>query len=164
MFRSCVKKELDLQIEVVPRRRARSRRSKSEEAYMSARDRDPTRCADRRRDRESAEFSASAQRPDADAPAWRATTRVRPAHTEELEISEEPFATIDASGVGQTSDRGWRRAADRPDIKLGIAANTAATGVNSLSRVGGLRELLAYRVPVARLAAAQASLQVKAGK
>ncbi|HVJ27119.1 MAG TPA: putative PEP-binding protein, partial [Vicinamibacterales bacterium] len=88
---------------------------------------------------------------------------------EELEIvKKNPFATIDQSGVGQLMqiavDKGRKT---RPDIKLGICGEHGGdpSSIHFFEKVGlDYVSCSPYRVPVARLAAAQASLQVKAGK
>jgi pyruvate,orthophosphate dikinase len=86
----------------------------------------------------------------------------------ELEIvTSNPFATIDQTGVGQlveiavTKGRGAR-----PDIKLGICGEHGGdpASIRFFDKVGlDYVSCSPYRVPVARLAAAQAGLAVKAG-
>ena len=88
---------------------------------------------------------------------------------EELEIvKKNPFATIDASGVGQLVEvavtKGRRT---RPDIKLGICGEHGGdpASIHFFDKVGlDYVSCSPYRVPVARLAAAQAALQVKGGR
>ena len=88
---------------------------------------------------------------------------------EELEIvKKNPFATIDASGVGQLVEIAVTKGRkSRPDIKLGICGEHGGdpSSIHFFEKVGlDYVSCSPYRVPVARLAAAQASLQVKAGK
>jgi pyruvate, orthophosphate dikinase len=85
----------------------------------------------------------------------------------ELEIvKKNPFATIDQSGVGQLVDiaviKGRKT---RPDIKLGICGEHGGdpSSIHFFEKVGlNYVSCSPYRVPVARLAAAQAALSVKA--
>jgi pyruvate, orthophosphate dikinase len=89
-------------------------------------------------------------------------------HYEELEIvTKNPFATIDASGVGQLVEiavtKGRRT---RPDIKLGICGEHGGdpASIHFFEKVGlDYVSCSPYRVPVARLAAAQAALGGKVG-
>jgi pyruvate,orthophosphate dikinase len=84
----------------------------------------------------------------------------------ELEIMpKNPFATIDQTGVGQlvqiAVDKG-RRA--RPGIKLGICGEHGGdpASIRFFEKVGlDYVSCSPYRVPVARLAAAQAALSAK---
>jgi pyruvate,orthophosphate dikinase len=86
----------------------------------------------------------------------------------ELEIvKNNPFATIDQSGVGQLVEvavsKGRRT---RPDLKLGICGEHGGDppSIQFFERVGlDYVSCSPYRVPVARLAAAQAALSVKVG-
>ena len=81
----------------------------------------------------------------------------------ELEIvPKNPFATIDATGVGQlveiAADKGRRT---RPDIKLGICGEHGGdpASIRFFEKVGlDYVSCSPFRVPVARLAAAQAAL------
>ena len=88
---------------------------------------------------------------------------------QELEIvKKNPFATIDADRRRPARrDRGRRRAAPtRPNIKLGICGEHGGdpASIQFFEKVGlDYVSCSPYRVPVARLAAAQAALQVKAG-
>ena len=82
----------------------------------------------------------------------------------ELEIMKKnPFATIDATGVGQLVEtaviKGRR---SRPDIKLGICGEHGGdpSSIHFFEKVKlDYVSCSPYRVPVARLAAAQAALQ-----
>ena len=86
----------------------------------------------------------------------------------ELEIvKNNPFATIDQTGVGQlvaiAVAKGRTR---RPDLKLGICGEHGGdpASVHFFHKVGlDYVSCSPYRVPVARLAAAQAALAVKGG-
>ena len=83
---------------------------------------------------------------------------------QELEIvTKNPFATIDATGIGQLVEiavtKGRRT---RPEIKLGICGEHGGdpSSIHFFERVGlDYVSCSPYRVPVARLAAAQAALK-----
>ncbi|HZP47461.1 MAG TPA: pyruvate, phosphate dikinase [Vicinamibacterales bacterium] len=87
-------------------------------------------------------------------------------HYQELEIvKKNPFATIDGSGVGQLVEiavtKGRRT---RPDIKLGICGEHGGDpdSIHFFEKVGlDYVSASPFRVPVARLAAAQAALARK---
>jgi pyruvate,orthophosphate dikinase len=86
----------------------------------------------------------------------------------ELEIvKKNPFATIDQSGVGQLVDIAVTKGRTaRPDIKLGICGEHGGdpSSIHFFEKVGlNYVSCSPYRVPVARLAAAQAALGMKAG-
>src|SRR4051812_15126663 len=86
----------------------------------------------------------------------------------ELEIvKKNPFATIDTTGVGQLVDIAVAKGrAARPNLKLGICGEHGGdpASIQFFEKVGlDYVSCSPYRVPVARLAAAQAALQVKAG-
>jgi len=85
---------------------------------------------------------------------------------QELEIvTKNPFATIDSSGVGQLVAIAVEKGrASRPNIKLGICGEHGGdpASIRFFEKVGlDYVSCSPYRVPVARLAAAQAALQVK---
>jgi pyruvate,orthophosphate dikinase len=87
---------------------------------------------------------------------------------QELEIvKKNPFATIDATGVGQLVDIAVRKGrAARRDLKLGICGEHGGdpASIQFFERVGlDYVSCSPFRVPVARLAAAQAALQAKVG-
>jgi pyruvate, orthophosphate dikinase len=87
---------------------------------------------------------------------------------QELEIvKKNPFATIDATGVGQLVDIAVKKGrATRPNIKLGICGEHGGdpASIQFFEKVGlDYVSCSPYRVPVARLAAAQAALQAKGG-
>jgi pyruvate,orthophosphate dikinase len=82
-------------------------------------------------------------------------------------LERDPFASIDTEGVGDLVRMGVERGRrGRPNIKLGICGEHGgdAASVHFFHKVG-LTYVSAspYRVPVARLAAAQAALSVKVG-
>ena len=90
-------------------------------------------------------------------------------HYQELEIvKKNPFATIDSDRRRPARARSpSRRAARRgPNIKLGICGEHGGdpASIQFFDKVGlDYVSCSPYRVPVARLAAAQAALQVKVG-
>jgi pyruvate,orthophosphate dikinase len=82
-------------------------------------------------------------------------------------LERDPFASIDTIGVGQlvamACERGRKT---RPDLKLGICGEHGGdpSSVHFFHRVGlDYVSASPYRVPVARLAAAHAAMQVKVG-
>jgi pyruvate,orthophosphate dikinase len=82
-------------------------------------------------------------------------------------LERDPFASIDVDGVGDLVAMGVERGQKtRPDIKLGICGEHGGdpASVHFFHKVG-LTYVSAspYRIPVARLAAAQAALAVKVG-
>jgi pyruvate, orthophosphate dikinase len=82
-------------------------------------------------------------------------------------LDKDPFATIDTVGVGQlvaTAVQKGRSA--RADLKIGICGEHGGdpSSIHFFERVGlDYVSASPYRIPVARLAAAQAALQVKVG-
>ena len=85
-----------------------------------------------------------------------------PAYIERDIVETNPFASIDQKGVGElmeiTRDRGRRT---RPDIKLGICGEHGGepSSVKFCHRIGlNYVSCSPFRVPIARLAAAQAAL------
>ena len=85
-------------------------------------------------------------------------------HYAELEIvKNNPFATIDQTGVGQLVEIAVAKGrASRPGIKLGICGEHGGDpkSIQFFEKVGlDYVSCSPYRVPVARLAAAQAALQ-----
>ncbi len=79
----------------------------------------------------------------------------------------DPFASIDTVGVGQLVDMACKKGrGTRPDIKLGVCGEHGGdpASVHFFNKVGlNYVSCSPYRVPVARLAAAQAALSVKVG-
>jgi pyruvate,orthophosphate dikinase len=89
-------------------------------------------------------------------------------HYAELEIvKKNPFATIDATGVGQLVEIAVRKGrATRPTIKLGICGEHGGdpASIQFFEQVGlDYVSCSPFRVPVARLAAAQAAIAAKKG-
>jgi len=87
-------------------------------------------------------------------------------HYAELEIvKKNPFATIDQSGVGQLVEIAVKKGrASRPKIKLGICGEHGGdpASIHFFEQVGlDYVSASPYRVPVARLAAAQAAIAGK---
>ena len=87
---------------------------------------------------------------------------------QELEIMKKnPFASLDQAGVGQLVDIAVVKGRQtRPDIKLGICGEHGGdpSSIHFFEKVGlNYVSCSPYRVPVARLAAAQAALSSKAG-
>jgi pyruvate,orthophosphate dikinase len=82
-------------------------------------------------------------------------------------LDKDPFATIDTVGVGQLVEIGVRKGrATRPELKIGICGEHGGdpSSVHFFERAGlDYVSASPYRIPVARLAAAQAALQVKVG-
>ena len=84
----------------------------------------------------------------------------------ELEIvKKNPFATIDQTGVGQLMQIAIEKGRKtRPDIKLGICGEHGGEpdSVKFCHKIGlSYVSCSPYRVPVARLAAAQAAIEEK---
>ena len=84
----------------------------------------------------------------------------------ELEIvKKNPFATIDQTGVGQLMQIAIEKGRKtRPNIKLGICGEHGGEpdSVKFCHRIGlNYVSCSPYRVPVARLAAAQAAIEEK---
>jgi pyruvate,orthophosphate dikinase len=82
-------------------------------------------------------------------------------------LDKDPFQTIDTVGVGQLVDISVKKGRSaRPDLKLGICGEHGGdpASVHFFQKVGlDYVSMSPYRVPVARLAAAQAALQVRVG-
>jgi pyruvate,orthophosphate dikinase len=82
-------------------------------------------------------------------------------------LEKDPFASIDVEGVGAVVRTGvelGRKA--RPDLKLGICGEHGGdpASIHFFEKVGlDYVSASPYRIPVARLAAAQAALSVKVG-
>ena len=83
-------------------------------------------------------------------------------------LERDPFVTIDIDGVGELVEIATERGrATRPDIKLGICGEHGGDpdSVRFCARIGlDYVSCSPYRVPIARLAAAQAEIDKKAGK
>ena len=82
-------------------------------------------------------------------------------------LERDPFATFDGSGTGQLVAMAVQKGrSTRPDIKLGICGEHGGdpASVHFFHTVGlDYVSASPYRIPVARLAAAQAALAVKVG-
>jgi pyruvate,orthophosphate dikinase len=82
-------------------------------------------------------------------------------------LEKDPFATIDTVGVGTLVAMGVARGrATRSDLKVGICGEHGGdpSSIHFFEKVGlDYVSASPYRIPVARLAAAQAALQVKVG-
>ena len=82
-------------------------------------------------------------------------------------LDKDPFATIDTIGVGQLVAIGVTKGrSTRKDLKLGICGEHGGdpSSIHFFEKVGlDYVSASPYRIPVARLAAAQAALQVKVG-
>jgi pyruvate,orthophosphate dikinase len=82
-------------------------------------------------------------------------------------LEKDPFATFDAAGTGQLVETAVKKGrSTRPDLKLGICGEHGGdpASVHFFHNVGlDYVSCSPYRVPVARLAAAQAALSVKVG-
>ena len=88
-----------------------------------------------------------------------------PQYQEHEIVTKNPFATIDASGVGQLVEIAVKKGrAARPSLKLGICGEHGGdpASIQFFEKVGlDYVSCSPYRVPVARLAAAQAALRLR---
>jgi pyruvate,orthophosphate dikinase len=82
-------------------------------------------------------------------------------------LDKDPFASIDTEGVGSVVRTGVQLGRKtRPDLKLGICGEHGGdpASIHFFEQVGlDYVSASPYRVPVARLAAAQAALSVRVG-
>jgi pyruvate,orthophosphate dikinase len=82
-------------------------------------------------------------------------------------LDKDPFQSLDTTGVGQLVDIAVKKGrGSRPDLKLGICGEHGGdpASVHFFQKVGlDYVSMSPYRVPVARLAAAQAALSVRVG-
>ena len=82
-------------------------------------------------------------------------------------LDRDPFATLDSTGVGQLVEIGAAKGrATRPGLKLGICGEHGGDpdSIHFFEKTGlDYVSASPYRIPVARLAAAQAALSVKVG-
>jgi pyruvate,orthophosphate dikinase len=82
-------------------------------------------------------------------------------------LDKDPFATIDTVGVGQLVAMGVQKGrAARPGLKVGVCGEHGGdpSSIHFFEKAGlDYVSCSPYRVPVARLAAAQAALSVKVG-
>ncbi len=88
--------------------------------------------------------------------------RFLPAYVEKKLMSDDPFQTIDQRGVGQLVQIGTERGrSTRPNLKVGICGEHGGDPASvAFFHAAGLNYVSCspYRVPIARLAAAQAAL------
>ncbi len=82
-------------------------------------------------------------------------------------LERDPFQSLDATGVGQLVDIASKKGrAARADLKLGVCGEHGGdpASIHFFQKVGlDYVSMSPYRVPVARLAAAQAAMSVKVG-
>jgi pyruvate,orthophosphate dikinase len=82
-------------------------------------------------------------------------------------LERDPFASLDTGGVGQLVRMGCEKGRKvKPDLKLGVCGEHGGdpSSIHFFESVGlNYVSCSPYRVPVARLAAAQAALKVKVG-
>jgi pyruvate,orthophosphate dikinase len=82
-------------------------------------------------------------------------------------LEKDPFATIDTEGVGSLVRTGIELGRQsRPDLKIGVCGEHGGdpSSIHFFEKVGmDYVSASPYRIPVARLAAAQAALSVKVG-
>jgi pyruvate,orthophosphate dikinase len=82
-------------------------------------------------------------------------------------LDRDPFASLDTVGVGQLVDMACKKGrAARKDLKLGVCGEHGGdpSSIHFFEKVGlDYVSASPYRIPVARLAAAQAALNVKVG-
>jgi pyruvate,orthophosphate dikinase len=81
-------------------------------------------------------------------------------------LDRDPFASLDTNGVGQLVEMGTRKGREtKPDLKVGVCGEHGGdpSSIHFFDKVGfDYVSCSPYRVPVARLAAAQATLKQKA--
>ncbi|MCA9393256.1 MAG: pyruvate, phosphate dikinase [Candidatus Omnitrophica bacterium] len=91
-----------------------------------------------------------------------------PEYLQKKILPEDPFASIDQEGVGQLVRTGVERGrASRRDLKCGVCGEHGGDqdSVKFFAKVGlNYVSCSPYRVPVARLAAAQAAIEANGGK
>jgi pyruvate,orthophosphate dikinase len=89
------------------------------------------------------------------------------AYQERKILDRDPFASLDVAGVGQLVEMGTKKGrATRPDLKVGVCGEHGGdpASIHFFEQVGlDYVSASPYRIPVARLAAAQAALQVRVG-
>jgi pyruvate, orthophosphate dikinase len=93
------------------------------------------------------------------------TDRFLPAYLEQNLLDADPFKTIDKDGVGQLIEMAVQKGRQtRKDLKIGICGEHGGdpSSVRFCARVGlNYVSCSPFRVPIARLAAAQAALEKK---
>jgi pyruvate,orthophosphate dikinase len=89
------------------------------------------------------------------------------AYQEKKILERDPFQSLDATGVGQLVEIASQKGrATRPTLKLGVCGEHGGdpSSIHFFQKVGlNYVSMSPYRVPVARLAAAQAAMSVKVG-
>ena len=91
-----------------------------------------------------------------------------PDYLEKRILPEDPFQSIDVSGIGQLIDIGVRKGRSvKKDLKIGICGEHGGepASIEFCHKVGmNYVSCSPYRVPIARLAAAQAAIKHGKGK
>ena len=94
-------------------------------------------------------------------------SRMMPAYLEQGLLKRNPFETIDQSGVGELVEMGVQRGRKaKPDLKIGVCGEHGGDpeSIDLFYRVGlDYVSCSPFRVPIARLAAAQAVLGARGG-
>jgi len=94
------------------------------------------------------------------------SSRFLPTYVDRKLLSEDPFQVLDSEGVGELVRIGTERGRSlKPDLKVGICGEHGGDprSIAFCNEIGlNYVSCSPYRVPVARLAAAQASLEVEA--
>jgi pyruvate,orthophosphate dikinase len=94
-------------------------------------------------------------------------SRMMPAYLEQGLLKRNPFETIDVGGVGELVKMGAQRGRSvKPDLKLGVCGEHGGDPESiDLFYKAGLDYVSCspFRIPIARLAAAQAVLSGKSG-
>jgi len=89
------------------------------------------------------------------------------AYQEKKILERDPFQSLDTTGVGQLVQIAAQKGrATRPTLKLGVCGEHGGdpSSIHFFQKVGlNYVSMSPYRVPVARLAAAQAAMSVKVG-
>jgi pyruvate, orthophosphate dikinase len=89
------------------------------------------------------------------------------AYQEKKILERDPFQSLDTTGVGQLVQMACEKGrATRPTLKLGVCGEHGGdpSSIHFFQKVGlNYVSMSPYRVPVARLAAAQAAMSVKVG-
>jgi pyruvate,orthophosphate dikinase len=92
--------------------------------------------------------------------------RFLPSYVDRKILSEDPFQVLDTEGVGELVRIGAERGRSvKPDLKIGICGEHGGDprSISFCNEIGlNYVSCSPYRVPVARLAAAQAALEIEA--